>query len=157
MTMSSSPLELRIPPPAVAIGVATLMWVASNLTDPLPIPAGPRLIGALAIAALGLVLAIVAIVTFVRAGTTVNPTKPDATTVLVTHGVFQYSRNPMYVSLLLYLVAWAVYLASWISALGWPLFVLYMNRFQVVPEERSLAKRFPGEFEAYRRAVRRWL
>lgn len=63
----------------------------------------------------------------------------------------------MYVSLLLYLVAWSFYLASWLSALGLPLFVLYMNRFQIAPEERSLAKRFPDDLEAYCRAVRRWV
>lgn len=155
--MKSSPLELRVPPPVVALLVALLMWIASRLVEPLLIPGTVRFIAAIVIAGLGLALGITAIVTFARAGTTVNPAKPETTTSLVTHGVYLYSRNPMYVSLLLYLVAWAIYLASWPAVIGLPLFIIYMNRYQIAPEERVLAERFPEDFSAYRRAVRRWL
>jgi protein-S-isoprenylcysteine O-methyltransferase Ste14 len=155
--MNASKLELRVPPPIVAIAVALLMWIAGRFVEPLPIPGNIRLIASLVIAGLGLALGTTAIVTFSRAGTTVNPTKPEATTSLVMHGIYLHSRNPMYVSLLLYLVAWAVYLASWPAALGLPAFILYMNRYQIAPEERVLAARFPEDFSAYRRAVRRWL
>src|SRR5688572_9398772 len=127
--MTASKLELRVHPPIVAIAVALLMWVAGRLVEPLPITWNMRLIASLVIAGLGLALGITAIVTFSRAGTTVNPTKPETTTSLVMHGVYLRSRNPMYVSLLLYLVAWAVYLASWPAVLGLPAFILYMNRY----------------------------
>lgn len=155
--MNASKLELRVHPPIVTIGVALLMWIASRFVEPLSIPGNVRLIASLAIASLGLALGITAMVTFARAGTTVNPTKPQATTALVMHGVYLHSRNPMYVSLLLYLLAWAIHLASWPAVLGLPLFVAYMNRYQIAPEERVLAERFPEDFSAYRRAVRRWI
>lgn len=155
--MDASRLELRLPPPAVAVFVALLMWIASRFADPLPVPPMVKLVLAIAIAGAGLAVGVTAMVTFSRAGTTVDPTRPESTQVLVTHGLYRCSRNPMYVSLLLYLVAWAVHLASWASALGLPLFVLYIGRFQIRPEERALAQRFPAEFDAYRRAVRRWL
>ena len=63
----------------------------------------------------------------------------------------------MYLGFLLALGGWAIFLANAVSALLLPLFVLYMNRFQIAPEERALAARFGQQFEDYRRSVRRWL
>ena len=63
----------------------------------------------------------------------------------------------MYLSLLLYLLAWGIYLASWPGLLFLPLFVLYINRFQIAPEERALSSLFGEEFAAYKSRVRRWL
>ena len=157
LTMDSSRLELKLPPPVVALGVALLMWIASRFAGPATLTAGTRLVIALAIGGMGLVVGLTAIFTFSRAGTTVNPTKPQATAALITHGVYRFSRNPMYVSLLLYLVGFAAYLESWPSAVLLPVFVLYMDRFQIAPEERALAEKFPEEFAAYRRTVRRWI
>lgn len=155
--MSNSRLELRVHPPIVAALVALLMWMASRLAGTWPMPEIVRLAAPLVIAGLGLALGVTAMITFARAGTTMSPTKPEATTELVMHGIYQHSRNPMYVSLLLYLVAWVIYLASWPAVLGLPVFILYMNRYQIAPEERILAARFPEDFSAYRRGVRRWL
>jgi protein-S-isoprenylcysteine O-methyltransferase Ste14 len=67
------------------------------------------------------------------------------------------SRNPMYVGLLFVLVAWAVYLCRAWTLLGPAAFVLYINRFQIAPEERTLTTRFGGAYSDYKRAVRRWL
>jgi protein-S-isoprenylcysteine O-methyltransferase Ste14 len=83
--------------------------------------------------------------------------KPDAASSLVADGVYRWTRNPMYLGFLIALAGWAAYLANVASALVLPLFVLYMNRFQIVPEERALAARFGPQFEDYRRSVRRWL
>jgi protein-S-isoprenylcysteine O-methyltransferase Ste14 len=155
--MNVSKLELRVHPPIITIALGLLMWIGSRLAGSFPIPDLVRLAAPLVIAGLGLALGIAAMVTFSRAGTTVNPTTPEATMCLVMHGIYLYSRNPMYVSLLLYLIAWAIYLASWPAVLGLPAFILYMTRYQIEPEERVLAARFPEDFSAYRRAVRRWL
>jgi protein-S-isoprenylcysteine O-methyltransferase Ste14 len=86
-----------------------------------------------------------------------NPTKPSATSSLVTNGVFRFTRNPMYLSLLLYLVAWAVYLANWLALLLVPVFMLYITRFQIKPEERALSAQFGPEYASYKARVRRWL
>ena len=156
--MLTSRLELKIPPPLVAASVAALMWLASRaVAEPASIALGLRITAGLTIGLLGLLVGAVSIVTFARAGTTVNPTRPGDTAVLVTHGIYRLSRNPMYVSLLLYLVGYAAYLAAWPALLGLPLFVLYMNRFQIEPEERILAERFPAAFSAYCEQVRRWI
>ena len=70
--MNASNLELRLPPPLVAVAVALLMWIASRFAEPLPFPGIARLIVPLGVAGLGLALGLTAILTFARAGTTVN-------------------------------------------------------------------------------------
>jgi protein-S-isoprenylcysteine O-methyltransferase Ste14 len=55
------------------------------------------------------------------------------------------------------LLAWAVYLSNVAALAGLALFVAYINRFQIEPEERALRARFGEEFDTYCRGVRRWL
>jgi len=76
---------------------------------------------------------------------------------MVTSGIYRLSRNPMYVGILLMLAAWAVYLANILSASWLPLFVGYMNRFQITPEENALLAKFGGAYASYLKTVRRWL
>ncbi len=63
----------------------------------------------------------------------------------------------MYVGFALSLLAWACYLVSPLALLGVLGFVLYMNRFQIGPEERALTILFGSEFQVYQAQVRRWL
>ncbi|WP_422879670.1 methyltransferase family protein [Noviherbaspirillum cavernae] len=96
-------------------------------------------------------------VSFRRASTTVNPVSPGAATSLVSAGIYAFTRNPMYLGFLLGLSGWAVYLSNAAAFLALPFFVLYLNRFQIAPEERALQTLFGGEFSAYRGRVRRWI
>jgi len=150
-------LELKVPPPFVALLFGFLMWLASRFVGPVEIPFGIRVGIAVAVACTGAVFGISAMVWFRRAKTTMSPIKPGAASVLVTGGVFRFTRNPMYLSLLLYLLAWALYLSNWLALLFLPLFVLYINRFQIAPEERTLSSLFGPEYAAYTGRVRRWL
>lgn len=150
-------LELKIPPPVVALLFALLMWLVSSLGGASGIPFGYRLGVAIVVASLGVVIGFSAMAAFVRNKTTMNPTRPGATSALVTNGVFRWTRNPMYLSLVLYLLAWAVYLSNWLALLLLPLFVLYMDRFQIKPEERALSVLFGPEYASYQSRVRRWL
>jgi protein-S-isoprenylcysteine O-methyltransferase Ste14 len=113
----------------------------------------------LAVAALvaGLLISAAGVVQFRQARTTVNPMTPDASSSLVVAGIYRWTRNPMYLGFLVALIGIASWLASPAALLVLPFFVLYMNRFQIVPEERALAARFGASFEQYRRSVRRWL
>src|SRR5215207_3988757 len=150
-------LEVKVPPPAVALLFGLLMWLASSVVTSVEVPFGTRVGVALVLACVGLTFGGAAMLSFVRAKTTMNPTKPSATSSLVTGGVFRLTRNPMYLSLLLYLLAWAAYLSSWLALLLLPAFVLYINRFQIRPEERALSSLFGSEYAAYKGRVRRWL
>jgi protein-S-isoprenylcysteine O-methyltransferase Ste14 len=150
-------LELKVPPPALALATAVLMWLVSRSSPGLVFvfPAGNLL--AVGLAAIGLIVAISGVVTFRRARTTLNPTKPEASSSLVSWGIYKITRNPMYLGLLLVLTAWAIFLSNWFAVLFLPVFVVYMNRFQIVPEEQALTLLFAREFVAYQSRVRRWL
>ena len=150
-------LELKVPPPIVVLTTAFLMWLASSLVSPLSVPFNVRASIAVVLACVGAAIDVLAIVTFRRARTTVNPMKPRAVSTLVTSGVFGFSRNPMYLGLVLYLVAWAVYLSNWLSVWLVPLFVLYIDRFQIAPEERVLESIFGERYATYKATVGKWL
>lgn len=150
-------LELRIPPPAVALLLAGAMWLVAMVMPRVDVQAALRIGLALAIAALGGAFSGAGMLAFLRAKTTVNPLHPEKVSALVTAGVYRFTRNPMYVGLLLVLLAWAVGLSSPEALVGPVAFVLYINRFQIGPEERVLTARFGSEYEAYKARVRRWL
>jgi protein-S-isoprenylcysteine O-methyltransferase Ste14 len=113
-----------------------------------------RIAGALPVAG-GLVLASVAERQFRRAGTAVRPFEPSS--VLVTGGVFRFSRNPMYVGLVLALLGIGIGLGSAAPFVVVPVFVWLIAAIFVLPEERMMTEQFGDEYEAYRRRVRRWL
>lgn len=152
-------LELKIPPLAVVLIAAGLMllmrWLTPTLVVSLDLDV--RMWAALPVLAAGIAIAVAGVIQFRRSHTTVNPMTPERTSALVSSGIYRYTRNPMYVGMLLALLAFSVVLASPASLLILPAFVVYMNRFQIVPEERELARRFGAEFQAYRERVRRWL
>lgn len=150
-------LELLVPPPAVAAVVALAMWGISLVAPPLHLTTAVRLVACTAVALAGLAFSVAGLVSFRRARTTVNPTKPEAASSLVSSGIYRVTRNPMYVGLALVLFAWAVFLASPWALLGLPAFMFYIGRYQIAPEERALSKLFGSEYTNYRAKVRRWL
>jgi protein-S-isoprenylcysteine O-methyltransferase Ste14 len=96
-------------------------------------------------------------IAFRRARTTTNPLKPEAASSLVIAGVYRYTRNPMYVGVACVLVGWAVYRGSLPAFVVPVLFVLFITRFQIIPEERVLSAKFGPKFAEYQAKVRRWL
>jgi protein-S-isoprenylcysteine O-methyltransferase Ste14 len=150
-------LELKVPPPMVAIVVSIAMWFLSHLppsSEALPIV---RLLLAAGLAAGGAAFSLAGVVAFRRAKTTVNPLKPESASSLVSSGVYKVTRNPMYVGMLFLLLAWAAFLWSAWSLVGPLAFAAYISRFQIVPEESVLARLFGTEYVEYKARVRRWL
>ena len=158
-------LELKIPPPVVALCLALLMWLVASAALPftpafeLPFShrAGLRAGLAAGCVVIGQGISMAGMVSFRRARTTLNPLNPGAASALVRSGIFRLTRNPMYLGLLLTLAGWSAWLWSPVSLLFLPVFVLYVNRFQIDPEERALARLFGAEFAAYRTRVRKWV
>lgn len=105
----------------------------------------------------GVAIALSGVVSFRRVRTTVNPLKPEASTSLVSTGIYKVTRNPMYLGMLAVLLAWAAYLPSVLALLGPAAFALYITRFQIIPEERVLHSLFGAAFVEYTQKVRRWL
>jgi len=109
------------------------------------------------IAVLGFMLIFIGSFSFYRHDTTLNPLKPELASTLVRSGIYSYSRNPIYGGFVLILLGWAVYLQNIASLFCVVLFILYLNRFQIHAEEKSLEQKFGAEFEDYKNSVKRWL
>jgi len=141
-------LELRIHPPYlwVIFGLPALLGDWGNLMHPL----------SLLLSAVAGVLGSVALLSFFIARTTYKPHQPHRTCRLVTSGVYRYSRNPMYLGLVLLLIALYVAMRAWWGVALVPLFVLWLQRFQISVEERILRENFGQEYLAYLERVRRW-
>lgn len=150
-------LRLRIPPLAVLALAGGLAWAAAHLVPTLNFDLSLRSELAATFGLLGLIISVLGVASFRRARTTVNPLTPDATTALVASGVYHVTRNPMYLGFLFLLLAEIVWLANPVALLAGPAFVVYLNRFQIVPEENALQARFGAEFNSYATRVRRWI
>jgi len=150
-------LELKIPPLLVWFAFAGAMLGMARFAPGLSftLSAAPAI--ALALAALGGVVALAGIFAFRNNRTTVNPLSPSTASVVVTTGVYRISRNPMYLGFLMALAGWAVHLSNVGAILLLPAFVAYLTRYQIKPEERALLAKFGSEYSQYMSRVRRWL
>jgi protein-S-isoprenylcysteine O-methyltransferase Ste14 len=152
--MSDRP-DVKLPPPLIFGTV----WLAAFAVDYAAgwsaFPDWLRVVGAAACGLPAVVLAGWALATFRRARTAIEPWQ--AATTLVRHGPYRLTRNPMYVSLTLLTAALAFGAdLPWLLLLG-PLAPLATDRLVIRREERHLAARFGPDYEAYRRAVPRWI
>ena len=152
-----SVLELKIPPVLVTILFAGLMWLVSRLTPSFPLEMEFRIAAFLIFVIAGTAIGLAGVASFRKANTTVNPLTPDACSSMVRSGIYRFSRNPMYLALLLALLAWGIFLHNFYSLALTVVYVVYLNRFQIQPEERALEQVFGTEFLEYRQQVRRWL
>ena len=152
-----SMFEHRVPPPLVAVLVGAGMWGLAGLGPRFLLPPGVRWAAVVVLVVVGVAIAALGIQAFRASRTTVNPLKPEQASALVTGGVYRFTRNPMYVGMACALLAWAVYLSAVLPFVGVLVFVLFITRFQIQPEERVLARIFGREYSAYALRVRRWL
>ena len=113
------------------------------------------LIGALLV--LALLIGLIAFFQFRRSRTTIDPRNPEKASKLVSSGIYGYSRNPMYLALLVMLLAWGLHLGNAFNILVAAGFVSYMTRFQIIPEERALASIFGNDYLTYKAKVPRWI
>ena len=162
MANTLSFLETKIPPPVVMISCALAAWLTQQLM-PLALinieqqePASTTLLAAV-IFMLGVSIDLVSLKRFFNAKTTINPLKPQQASKLVTSGVYRFTRNPMYVGLMLWLVALAVYFNNPLCLIWVVAFIAYINRFQIQPEEKFLRESFGEEYLAYLQTTPRWL
>lgn len=150
-------LERKIPPVAlfvlfvVAINHLSHEFVAFSVSLPLA-----ALVFSICFIVAG-VVGVAGVYEFRRAQTTVNPIKVDDASSVVDSGIFSYTRNPMYLGLFLLLFGFAYWQQNLLSVLFSFAFIVYMNRFQILPEERALEALFGAEYLDYKQRVRRWI
>lgn len=150
-------METRLPPPLLALLLAALMWLADRALPVPDIGASWREPLALLLLGAGVGCTLAGMIAFRAARTTFDPLHPGRATQLVTGGIYRRTRNPMYLGLLLDLLAWAVYLGQPAALLALPLWVWYIERFQIRPEEAALHRLFGAAYAAYCLRVRRWI
>lgn len=150
-------LEHRIPPPIVVLITAAMMWVIARLTYLAPINQNVRYITATLLVVLGVSVTWLGMSRFRQAGTTLNPVQIGRASSLVTGGIYQFTRNPMYLGLCIILTGVAVWLSAPWTLLGLAIFVLFMSRFQIQPEERAMRTLFGEAYDEYCRGTRRWV
>ena len=106
---------------------------------------------------LGLIIFISAVRSFREQKTTVNPLKPKQASSLVTSGIFRFSRNPMYLGMLIILLSISFkfnLLGGIIISL---LFFIFITKFQIYPEEEAMNELFGDKFTQYSNTTRRWI
>ena len=149
-------LDLKVPPPAVVLVCAAAMWLLAERFPAFTfeLPGRTFVCGAFALA--GIFFDVSGFLAFRRMRTTINPLTPHNTSAMVSHAIYRHTRNPMYMGQLLILAAWAVWLCNWLAFPLLPVFVGYLTRFQIIPEERVLAAKFGDAYAEYRQRVPRW-
>ncbi len=149
-------LEHKIPPPLLMLIVVALMWLANRLMG-MGMAGGLWLIIAIVFALLGIGVAVAGRNAFVRAGTTLNPINLNSASQLVTAGIYHRTRNPMYLGMALLLIGVAIMFANAWLLLGPIAFGLFIQRFQIMPEEQVMQEKFGAAYQAYQQRVRRWV
>ena len=149
-------LYLKIPPAIVFLLCLALIYLMDQYSPGIIAIDFPRWIVIIPAAA-GAALGAAGVLQFVLRSTTVNPHKPANASTLITSGVYRFTRNPMYLGLLLLLIAGLFRFSTLPGLLAIPLFIIYMNRFQIIPEETAMQKKFGDEFADYKERVRRWV
>ncbi len=133
------------------------MWVVARQVTGGQFQLELQLPVAILIAVAGVALVVTSILEFRRASTTIDPFRPEEASSLVDSGVFSFSRNPMYMSLLLILIGWFIWLGSLYNLAVLALFVSYIAVFQIKPEEAAMKSLFGEEYDQYCSKVRRWI
>lgn len=136
---------------------AALMFTVSAVIDVWKVKIANQWIVASVIFAIGLAIVIISGYQFRKVSTTVDPLSPGQTTTLITAGFYRYSRNPMYIGFLLFLLAWDIFLGSLLSLIFLPVFVYLITEIQIKPEERILMEKFGRKYQRYLDNVRRWV
>lgn len=146
---------MQVPPVALLAICATLTAALANYLPIMRFDA-PSWLVLLELMA-GIVFLLPAVLSFVKHKTTVSPLSPGNAATLVTGGIFSITRNPMYVGMLLILMAIALWFQALSGLIAVTLFFFIIDRFQIGVEEKQLLKNFGQTYRDYAQRVPRWL
>jgi len=159
MELQQDAAAVRVFPPGVpvltiliAVGLDRLGRL--ELGFELPSPACYWIGGSIVAGAI-LGLGLYSVILVRRTGQSENPWKP--TTEIVDRGPFRFTRNPMYLHMVLGCIGFAIILTNMWLLLLTPVSVWILQRFAILPEEAYLESKFGEEYLSYKRRVRRWL
>ncbi len=150
-------LKTTIPPPVYMLIFLLLMWALDNYLPLYHWINHPWSKIGWGVMGVGLLIDLSSVGLFFRARTSINPMKPENASTLVQNGVYRYTRNPMYLGILIILSGWSIYLGSLTPLLCLPLFVIILTQQQITPEEKALEKVLGQAYLKYKKSVPRWL
>jgi protein-S-isoprenylcysteine O-methyltransferase Ste14 len=150
-------MKNKIPPPILMLIFGAVMWFVAKSGFAYPVSVPYALIAAIVVAVIGVSISVSALRQFSAAETTVNPLQPDAATSLVQSGIFNKTRNPMYVGLSLVITGWAIWLQSFGNIAVLVVFVIVLTELQIKPEEAAMRTLFGDEYDDYCKRIGRWL
>ncbi|MDG2188208.1 MAG: isoprenylcysteine carboxylmethyltransferase family protein [Candidatus Marinimicrobia bacterium] len=148
-------MNTKIPPPIVTATFGLIIYFSKSFSPVYSFENSNMISVIFLLFGLGIFSA--AVQSFKKHKTTINPLSPDKASSLVNSGIFSYSRNPMYLGMLLILLS-----VSFKFNISGGLFIsflfkIYITRFQIIPEEKAMAKLFGEEFITYKNQTRRWI
>ncbi|MEO8268433.1 MAG: isoprenylcysteine carboxylmethyltransferase family protein [Aureliella sp.] len=152
-----SNLDLKIPPPVVALFCVALAWLLARFSPSYAYLLPARIPITLLLVLVGISVALSGVLAFRKAKTTPNPHTPEKSTSIVQSGPYRFTRNPMYLGLAFVLLGFCAYLANPLTVVAVAAFIAYLTRFQIIPEERVLLENFGEAYASYTRSVKRWL
>jgi len=150
-------MNLKIPPVVVFFLSLVLMFGAYYVVPHWSYDFPYQVILSRVFLALGVLVAFFGIIAFRMNRTTTDPLHPEKATTLVTGGIYQYTRNPMYLGMAFVLVGGLIRIGNPASISGVLFLVWYLDRFQIRPEEKALTKAFGKPYKSYCEKVRRWV
>ena len=147
-------LKTKIPPPIVTLLCIGIIYLFENKIE----YSQPdfKAIGIIFLI-LGFIIIFLAVLKFIKIKTTVDPTRPHKTSNLVINGIYKITRNPMYLGMLFLIMAYTIYTNNVVGSITIPIFIFYINKFQIEPEEIEMRKKFGESFENYCKKVNRWI
>src|SRR5262245_7999430 len=145
----------RIPPPVLFVLALVLVVVLHRYFPVASVIPSPWHYTGIALAALGVAFGVWPVVLFRRARTTIIPFQESSA--LITDGPYRLTRNPIYLGMVLLLIAGSVFAGSLSPFAVIPGFIVIIQRFFISTEEAMLVQRFPAQYTAYSAKVRRWL
>jgi protein-S-isoprenylcysteine O-methyltransferase Ste14 len=145
--------NIKIEPSVIVLVFAALALLLGRVFV-FPVPQIVHWFG-LALSAFGLTLGLLALREFKRMRASSNP--KDAATTLVTSGIYDFTRNPVYLGFLFILIGFPLSNGNYWGILITPMFIIVMNALVIQREEAYLEKKFKEQFAGYKLRVRRWL
>ena len=125
-------LNTKIPPPIVTLLCIGIIYLFESQIEYSELDL--KAVGIIFLI-LGLIVISSAVLKFIKTKTTVDPTRPHKTSNLVISGIYKITRNPMYLGMLFLIMAYAIYNNSIFGCIVVPIFIFYINKFQIEPEE----------------------
>ena len=146
---------MKIPPPILVLILVVSSFLSSKKIDVIHIP--NQTLASILILLIGILILIIPVSKFIKSKTTIDPIKFKKVNKLVTSGIYKYSRNPMYLGLLLIVISSSILYLNIYSVITPMIFYYWINRFQIKREEIFLTEKFGKEYLLYMTRTRRWI